>query len=62
MKAVLLRHPITGGEWACPPAAVDGWVAKGWKRASETVPAALNDDEVPAVPAVVKTEITGKGK
>lgn len=30
---VKLRHPKTGGEWSCPAAAVDGWLAKGWQKA-----------------------------
>ncbi|MFG3340531.1 hypothetical protein [Glycomyces sp. NPDC048151] len=30
---VKLCHPKTGGEWMCPEAAVEAWLAKGWKKA-----------------------------
>jgi len=50
MKAVLLRHPRTGGEWACPVAAVDGWLAKGWERA-DAAPALAEPVTAEALPA-----------
>jgi len=39
MRFIELRHPKTGAVWSCPAAAVDGWLAKGWKRASEATAA-----------------------
>ena len=35
MELVKLRHPKTDGEWMCPAGAVEGWLAKGWKKANE---------------------------
>lgn len=32
MSFIELRHPKTGGVWMCPADAVEGWLAKGWKR------------------------------
>lgn len=33
-ERVLLRHPKHGGTWECPAAAVDAWIAIGWRRAT----------------------------
>lgn len=41
MKRVELRHPKTGGVWSCPADAVEGWLAKGWKKADSAAAAAL---------------------
>jgi hypothetical protein len=63
MKTVLLRHPQTTGVWACPVAAVDDWLAKGWER--QPAPDQTTD-AAPAVPVEVAVapaaSKTGKDK
>lgn len=49
-STVLLRHPKTKGEWACPTAAVEAWIAKGWEK----VPAATA--KAPAAPKATEKE------
>jgi hypothetical protein len=60
MKTVLLRHPQTKGEWACPVAAVNDWLEKGWTRAS--APVETTDTEPMADLVVPQTTNTRKDK
>lgn len=39
MSHVLIRNPITGGEWDCPQAALDRYLADGWELVNPDPPA-----------------------